>query len=349
MKRYILFSQHLAILIVSLIPLVGSAQSETVLRPGLLDLPLSARFAGSAESMGAPLNAEMGDGLGQASLLDSTHAGQLHLAYMDYFAGTAMASVMYAHQPDKHRWVWHTGLRNLGYGTFTGRDPVGSETGSFSASDVAWVSGVSMPLDTNLTVAITTWLGQSGYAERRSAFAQMDLSANFYRRDRQLRVALNWRPWGGMRTINAGGSDGRFEPDMRLSLTKGFENAPFILYTTYDEMQQWDLAPEGYYDDTIDPLTGDTLSNGTWAFGDRLLRHLAIGTGLQLGENLAFRFGYHHRRRQQLRLNNAPGTAGFAWGLDFKVKRFHLAFARNTYHTAGASTHLSIRTRLTNR
>ena len=209
MSRLPLFCRHFAILIAAALPMASVAQSEIAPRPGLLDLPLSARFAGSAESMGAPLNAEMGDALGQGSLLDSTHAGQLHLAYMDYFAGTAMASVMYARQPEKRRWVWHTGLRNLGYGTFTGRDPVGSETGSFSASDVAWVSGISIPLDSNLTIAMTSWLGQSGYAERRSAFAQMDLSANYNRRDRQLRVALNWRPWGGMRTANAGGVDGR--------------------------------------------------------------------------------------------------------------------------------------------
>ena len=322
---------------------------QSVARPGLLDLPISARFAGSAESMGAPLQATLGDALGQASLIDSTHAGQMHLAYVDYFAGTAMASVLYAHQPEQRKWLWHTGLRNLGYGTFTGRDPVGVETGSFSASDVAWVSGISLPLDSNLTLAATIWMGQSGLAERRSAFAQVDVSANYYRKDRQLRLAAMWRPWGGMHTANSTGSNGRFAPDMRLSLTKGFQNAPFVLYTTYDEMQQWDLAPEGYYDDTIDPLTGDTLSSGTWAFGDRLLRHLAIGTGLNISKNLAFRFGYHHRRRQELRLANAPGTSGFAWGLDFKVRRFHLSIARNTYHTAGASTHLSIRTRLTER
>lgn len=327
----------------------SSTWGQSVPRPGLLDLPLSARFAGSAESMGAPLQATLGDALGQASLIDSTHAGQLHLAYVDYFAGTAMASALYAHRPKERKWLWHTGLRNLGYGNFTGRDPVGSETGSFSASDVAWVSGVSMPLDTNLTVAATLWLGQSGLAERRSAFAQVDVSANYYRRDRKLRLAAMWRPWGGMHNANSTGSSGRFESDMRLSLSKGFQNAPFVLYATYDELQQWDLAPDGFYDDSIDPLTGDTLSSGTWAFGDQLLRHLAIGTGLNISENLGFRFGYHHRRRQELRLANAPGTAGFAWGLDFKVRRFHLTIARNTYHTAGASTHLSIRTRLTER
>jgi hypothetical protein len=326
-----------------------STWGQSVPRPGLLDLPLSARFAGSAESMGAPLQATLGDALGQASLIDSTHAGQLHLAYVDYFAGTAMASALYVHQPKERRWLWHTGLRNLGYGNFTGRDPVGSETGTFSASDVAWVSGVSVPLDTNLTVAATLWMGQSGLAERRAGFAQVDVSANYYRRDRKIRLAAMWRPWGGMHNANSTGRNGRFASDMRLSLSKGFQNAPFVLSATYDELQQWDLAPDGFYDDSIDPLTGDTLSSGTWAFGDQLLRHLAIGTGLNISENLGFRFGYHHRRRQELRLANAPGTAGFAWGLDFKVRRFHLAIARNTYHTAGASTHLSIRTRLTER
>ena len=329
--------------------LASNVRGQELPRPGLLDLPISARFAGSAESMGAPLQATLGDVLGQCSLLDSTHSGQLHLSYMDFFAGTAMAAALYAKQPESSRWIWHTGLRNLGYGSFAGRDPVGVETGNYSASDVAWTSGISFPVDSNLSLGLALWLGQSGMPERRSGFAQVDVSANYYRKDRQLRAAALWRPWGGQYTANAAGSSGRYSPDLRLSLTKGFENAPFILYATYDEMQQWDLAPEGFYDDSIDPLTGDTLLNGTWAFGDRLLRHLALGTGLQLGPNLAFRFGYHHRRRQELRLTNAPGTAGFAWGVDFKVRRFDLAVARNTYHAAGASTHLSIRTRLTDR
>ena len=316
-------------------------------RPGLLDLPLSARFAGSAESMGAPLNAELGDALHQPSLLDSTHAGQLHLTYTDLFAGTAMASALYAHRMEGKRWLWHTGFRNLGHGSFAGRDPYGNETGTFTASDVAWTGGFARPLDTNLTAGITLWLGQSTLADRRAMFGQLEVSANYHRRDRQWRTAMLWRPWGSMQVANAAGTSGRFSPDIRLSMSKGFRNAPFILHATYDEMQQWDLAPEGFYDDTIDPLTGDTISNGTWAFGDRLLRHLALGTGLDLGENLGFRFGYHHRRRQELRLNNAPGTAGFAWGVDFKVRRFHVSVARNTYHLAGTTTHLAIRTRLT--
>lgn len=326
----------------------ASAQDNPA-RPGLMDLPLSARLAGSAESMGAPLQATLGDVLGQPALLDSTHAGQLHLGYMDFFSGAAQAAVLYARRPESRRWSWHTGFRNLGFGSFTGRDPVGTGTGTFTASDVAWVSGGALPVDTNLTIGTSLWLGQSILADRRSNFAQLDVGLTYFRQDRQLRLAALWRPWGGMTNVGGFGSTGRFDNDLKVSLSKGFANAPFTLLATYDELQTWDLAPEGLYDDTIDPLTGDTIANGTWAFGDRLLRHLAIGTELDLGGGLRFRFGYHHRRRQELRMASAPGTAGFAWGLDFNVRRFQLAVARNTYHTAGASTHLAIRTRLTDR
>jgi hypothetical protein len=64
--------------------LCGQAQEAP--RPALLELPLSARLAGSAESMGAPLSATLGDVLAQPALLDTTHEGQLHLGYMDDFS-----------------------------------------------------------------------------------------------------------------------------------------------------------------------------------------------------------------------------------------------------------------------
>ncbi len=326
-----------------------SGHAQDAPRPALLELPLSARLAGSAESMGAPLKATLGDVLAQPALLDTTHAGQLHLGYMDYFSGTAQAAAIYARRPQGRRWVWHTGLRNFGFGDFTARDPAGTETGQFAASDAAWVSGAAIPLDTNLTFGAALWLGQSTLADQRSSFSQVDLGLTYFRRNRQLRLAALWRPWGAMTNVNGTGGTGRFDSNLQFSLSKGFDNAPFVLTATYDKLQTWDISPEGLYDDTIDPLTGDTVANGTWAFGDRLLRHLAIGTELDLGNGLQFRFGYHHRRRQELRLNNAPGTAGFAWGLDFTVRRFQLAIARNTYHTAGASTHFAIRTRLTDR
>ena len=175
--------------------LCGQAQEAP--RPALLELPLSARLAGSAESLGAPLSATLGDVLAQPALLDTTHDGQLHLGYMDYFSGTAQAAALYARRPKDHQWMWHTGLRNFGFGSFTARDPAGIETGRFTASDVAWVSGAAIPLDSNLTLGTSLWLGQSTLADRRSNFSQLDLGLSYFRADRQFRLAALWRPWGG--------------------------------------------------------------------------------------------------------------------------------------------------------
>ena len=197
-----------------------------------------------------------------------THAGQMHLAYVDYFAGTAMASALYAHQPEQAQ----SGCGTRGCAT-SGTAPSPAETRrggnrQLRASDVAWVSGISCPLDTNLTVAATSWLGQSGLAERRSAFAQIDVSANYYPQGPSIASGSHVATMGRhahcklhrkQRTVCARHAA---LPDQGVS-----ECSFRCSYTTYDEMQQWDLAPEGYYDDTIDPLTGDTLSSrhlGLW-------------------------------------------------------------------------------------
>ena len=52
--------------------------------------------------------------------------------------------------------------------------------------------------------------------------------------------------------------------NVQLGLTKGFNHAPFTVFLNLQNLQQWDLAPEGTYDDSIDPLTGEIVPNGKW-------------------------------------------------------------------------------------
>ena len=125
--------------------------------------PIVCPFCGICRKHGGPIDRPIGRRLGQASLIDSTHAGQLHLAYVDYFAGTAMASALYARQPEATQVVVAHGAAQPGIRHLHRTRPVGVETGSFSASDVAWVSGISVPLDTNLTCGRhALGMGQSG-------------------------------------------------------------------------------------------------------------------------------------------------------------------------------------------
>lgn len=329
---------------------VHFAQSDGfVSRPAVLDFEMGARSAGAAGSMEAVLDPSLGDVLGQGVLLDSTHAGQLHLAFVDYFAGITAGSAVTAFHAPALGLSWHTGARYLSLGTFAETSTTGAALGEFSGGEIAWVSGATYAVDSAWTVGVNLALGQSHLYSRSTLFGQGEIALSHTNKVRKLRLTAAVRPWGASTSSDETVAAGRFEPDARFALSKGFDNAPFVVHVAYENMQTWDLSPAGIYDDNIDPLTGDTLVNSTWATGDRLLRHLRMGTEIKLSENLRFRVGYDHRRRSELKLSGAPGTAGFSWGLGYKTQRFVFEFGRATYHAAGASNHVAIRTQLSGR
>ena len=102
------------------------------------------------------------------------------------------------------------------------------------------------------------------------------------------------------------------------------------------------MAPDGTYDDTLDPLTGEVIPNKKWKFGDQLARHLNFGVELSFGTNFKAQIGYDHRRRAEMIAYGLQGMNGISFGLGMKIKDLDVKFARNTYHFAGGSTHLSI-------
>ena len=328
---------------------MSAQESVFVPRPSVLDFEVGARNAGAGGAMEAVLNAQMGDVLGSIVLLDSTHAEQVHLAFVDYFAGISLGSAMAAFHMEEVGVSWQTGVRYLSMGSFDETSTTGAALGQFSGGEVAWVSGATYAIDSSWTVGVQLSLGQSFLYSRSLLFAQSELAISRVDRARKLRITASMRPWGASTSGDATLAVGRFEPSAKLALSKGFDQAPFILHAVYENLQTWDLSPAGLYDDAIDPLTGDTLANSAWATGDRAMRHLLLGTEVTLSKNLHVRVGYDHRRRSELQLAGAPGTAGFSWGFGYTTKRFVFEYGRATYHAAGPSNHLAIRTQLRRR
>jgi hypothetical protein len=77
-------------------------------------------------------------------------------------------------------------------------------------------------------------------------------------------------------------------------------------------------------------------------FLDKFMRHIAIGTEINLGENLVLRAGYNYRRRQELKIDTKPGMVGFSWGVGLKITRFRISYGRATYHMAGGTNQFSL-------
>jgi hypothetical protein len=136
---------------------------------------------------------------------------------------------------------------------------------------------------------------------------------------------VGWMPW-----------------NLQVGVTKGFNHAPFQLFLNLQHLENWSLAPEGTFDDTVDPLTGEIIPNSTWVFGNQLVRHINLGVEINLGSNFNVQVGYDHRRRKEMIAAGMQGTNGFSVGLGMTFKDLNVRLARNTYHFAGSSTHLSI-------
>jgi len=56
--------------------------------------------------------------------------------------------------------------------------------------------------------------------------------------------------------------------------------------------------------------------------------------------------GYNYKRRQEMKMNSWPGMVGFSFGFGFRIKKFHMAYGRSSYHLAGGSNHFSLTTNL---
>jgi hypothetical protein len=118
------------------------------------------------------------------------------------------------------------------------------------------------------------------------------------------------------------------------------EHMPFRFSVTAHHLQQPDIV----YQDTV----GQAQSNQPLkkALADQIARHLVVGGEVLLSKNLQLRVGYNHLRRQELRLDNAPGAAGLSLGFLLRIRGFQLDYARGFYHQAGGSNFFTVGTDL---
>ena len=63
---------------------------------------------------------------------------QLSLNYVNYLADVNYGTASYAYLWDRHTQVIHAGVTYVNYGSFTGYDEKGNETGDFSGGEVAF-------------------------------------------------------------------------------------------------------------------------------------------------------------------------------------------------------------------
>lgn len=319
------------LIIIVLIPLAGAGQIGGSLGYQSLNFtsnPRAAALAGSSVSLS---DGDISQFFENPAILDSVSSGNLFFHFNPYFADAFVYSLAYSFNI-KQMDGFAIGVHYFDYGSFEMTDETGQSTGTFTASDYTVSLGKAHRVGP-FTLGINVKFVQSSIDVYSSSALVADLGGVF-------NINKNWTV--GMVFENMGVALSSYSdidsPDIPFDVKVGTSFKPehmplrFTLTTNNIVRQNTELTSES---------TGRSTSQI-----DKVLKRVNIGTELLLSPNFQLLFGYHHKRKQELRLEESGEGAGFSYGLMVRVKKIQLRFSRATYHAAGGSSFISLQTNL---
>ena len=341
------------LLIVALCGLGGlqevMAQLPESVPPSLAwDVAADARNAALGGLDVAPLQADGGSIAVHPAAIDSSVEGHLYTSYLDHLGGLKAGAIAMPLQTRGHR-SSHVGVRFASYGTFDGFTAAGESTGEFSGGDYIAQYGSAWVIDTVWVIGATGYAGLRNLERVNAGVLGVDLGLVRRSRDGYRALGILISNVGLQEDFSGIMPEGRLPHNLQIGWSQSFPNAPFTFHLRMQHLETWNLAPEGTYDDTYDPLTGEVIPNDTWIWGDQFFRHLTGGVTLKLGESLRGHVGYNHQRQKTLQARGRTGVNGLSLGFRGSFRTVDFSVARSVYHFSGASTHLGLVLRLPQR
>lgn len=281
------------------------------------------------------------------ALIDSNLTGQLGMSYVRYFAQSNFGYSTVAFHKPKSKIAFAATMQYFSYGESNRLDGLGNSLGTISNNEYALHLGASYQIDSLWKLGASLKNLYAVYDVYQSYALAADLAANYVNPNSKFAASLMVKNIGAQLSSFTSNDREKLPLEMQIGMSKQPKNAPFRFHLVYENLQKFDIT---YTDPNavvvIDPLTGEPIGNNTWEFGDRLMRHLVLGSEILFGQNFKLALGYNYRQRKELGIPNKPSTAGFSFGASMQFKKFQLSYARSIYHVAGGSNHISLTTRV---
>jgi len=280
-------------------------------------------------------------------LLDSTANHYLSLNYVSHFAGINFGYAAYSRS---YQGIGNfaAGIHYINYGKFTGADEFGLLTGDFSAAEYAFNFTYSrfLPwLDSSLVIGCNVKPLLSVFERYTSYGLLADLGVTYRHPDRLFTAALVLRNMGGQLTPYSDGGREQVPFEIQLGMSQRLQYAPFRFSLVMQHLERMQL---GYNKINPNPAPGQTpmkeedMKKGLDLILDETMRHMLVGVECFPFQGLTLRASYNYNRRQEMKITTRPGMVGFSWGLGIHLSRFHIDYARSSWHLSGASNHFSI-------
>jgi hypothetical protein len=291
-----------------------------------LRLEPSARAAAMGGSFGATYGDDVNAFFYNPALLNEEMDRAFSASYLNHVGGLNAGFVAFGYDVAGIGTV-AGGLRFLSYGSFEAIDERGVDEGTFGANNVALSVGFGSTYVDNFRYGASAHFITAHVADRSALAAAFDAGIAYVLPETHWTVSASVHNVGRSLT-SLGESEDLLPMDLRLSVSKRLANLPLLISVTgYDLHQPGEGAP------------------GASAVGDAL-HHVALGGEFQFSDAFQVRFGYNHRRHEELRMKPRLDLAGTGLGFGLRLARVNVDYAFNTWSSLGGLHQFTVRTRL---
>ena len=246
------------------------------------------------------------------ALLSSVSDKTISLNYMNYMSGANTASAAF-NRVLKERMTVAATAQYMNYGKMKQMDENNTQTGEFSAKDIAIAGYLSYMLTNRIAGGITAKFVTSYIGDYSSIGVGIDLGLNYYDPEREWSVSLVAKNLGGQVKAYDDKYD-RMPIDVQLGASKLFSGLPVRLSATMTGLNHWDY---------------------------KFINHFVLGADVMLSQSIWIGAGYNFRRADEMGIDDGEDKSGHGAGLSFgaglNLERFKINVAYGKYHVSSSS------------
>ncbi len=307
----------------------------------VLNVTPSARIAALGGTLITAYDRDVNIGFQNPAMLNKSMDKQLAINYLNYFADINQGYFAYAKHYDSIG-TFSAGVQYLNYGEFTATDAAANNLGTFSASDVVFQLGYGRAkgkwaYGSNLKVIY------SQLETYNSLGVAFDIAGAYVNTKKLFTATLVARNIGTQIVTYVPGNRERLPFEIQLGVSKKLEHAPFRFSLIAHNLQRADISyvNPNARNVQIDFATQEPIVEKV-STGDKIMRHIIIGTEMVFSKNFNIRFAYNHQRRREMSLPDTKGFTGFSWGFSLKLFRMNVSYGNAGFFPKRGSHHFSL-------
>jgi hypothetical protein len=300
-----------------------------------LNASSSARNAGAGNGLISVYDNDLGLALDNPALLNEQMDGQVHYSYGKYPAGIHFGNVNYVLHSKIGTFA--PSIRYFSYGQFVETDEIGNDLGTFSGGEYAVGTSYARKINDVVSIGASLSIIGSQLYRYNSFGIAGSFSGLLVHPNKLLCATFLVKNAGIILKDYTSSSQSKLPLDVQAGLSYKLKHAPFRFGFQAHQLNQL----QNYYTDpfaqaTYDPLTGDTIPVFSPSIGKKIANHFNFQMELIASKSFQLRGGFNFMRREQMKVTEHPGLAGFSMGMSLKLKKFNLDYGVQFYSKAGS-------------